>query len=198
MGRDFGADAPDRLWLADLTWVRTRSGWVYMAFVIDAYSRRVLGWQASRSLRTDLALDALDMAIAARRRGGHSTDGVTHHSDRGSQYVSVRYTERLHDNDIAASVGSKGDSYDNAMIESFNGLFKWELIYPRGPWQGQSDVEFATLEYVDWYNHRRSHSQLLPGRYTYTTPADCETAYYQNTTAATAVAQQKQSLPNPA
>jgi putative transposase len=195
--RDFGADAPNRLWLADLTWVRARSGWVYMAFVIDAYSRRVLGWQASRSLRTDLALDALDMAIAVRRRCGHSTHSTVHHSDRGSQYVSIRYSQRLDDNDIVASVGAKGDSYDNAMIESFNGLFKWELIYPRGPWREQSDVEFATLEYIDWYNHRRSHSQLLPGRYTYTTPADHETAYYQNTTAAPAVAQQKQPLPNP-
>ncbi len=167
VNRDFAAPAPNRLWLADLTWVPTRSGWVYMAFVIDAYSRRVLGWQASRSLRTDLALDALDMAISARRRRGHDISTVTHHSDRGSQYLSIRYSQRLDDNDIVASVGSKGDSYDNAMIESFNGLFKWELIYPRGPWQGQSDVEFATLEYIDWYNHRRSHSQLLPGRYTY-------------------------------
>ena len=155
VNRDFGAGAPDRLWLADLTWVRTRSGWVYMAFVIDAYSRRVLGWQASRSLRTDLALDALDMAIATRRREGRCLAEVTHHSDRGSQYVSIRYSQRLDDNDIVASVGSKGDSYDNAMIESFNGLFKWELIYPRGPWQGQSDVELATLEWVDWFNCRR-------------------------------------------
>ena len=197
VNRDFAVSAPNRLWLADLTWVPTRSGWVYMAFVIDAYSRRVLGWQASRSLRTDLALDALDMAIAARRRCSHDISAATHHSDRGSQYVSIRYSQRLADNDIAASVGSKGDSYDNAMIESFNGLYKWELIYPRGPWRGQSDVEFATLEYIDWYNHRRSHSQLLPGRYTYTTPADHETAYYHNTTATPAVAQQKQPLPNP-
>ena len=112
VNRDFGADAPNRLWLADLAWVRTRSGWVYMAFVIDACSRRVLGWQASRSLRTDLALDALDMAIAARRRCGHSIDKAVHHSDRGSQYVSIRYSQRLDDNDIVASVGSKGDSYD--------------------------------------------------------------------------------------
>ena len=112
VNRDFGADAPDRLWLADLAWVRTRSGWVYMAFVIDACSRRVLGWQASRSLRTDLALDALDMAIAARRRAGGGLDELTHHSDRGSQYVSIRYSQRLDDNDIVASVGSKGDSYD--------------------------------------------------------------------------------------
>ena len=199
VNRDFGVDAPDRLWLADLTWVPTRSGFVYMAFVIDAYSRRVLGWQASRSLRTDLALDALDMAVAARRRAGRSIEGAVHHSDRGSQYLSIRYSQRLADNDIAASVGTKGDSYDNAMIESFNGLFKWELIHPRGPWQGQSDVEFAALEWVDWYNHRRSHSALLEGRYAYTTPADHENAYYsQHVTASPAETQQKQSLPNPA
>ncbi len=198
VNRDFGASAPNRLWLADLTWVPTRSGWVYMAFVIDAYSRRVLGWQASRSLHTDLALDALDMAIAARRRAGAGLDELTHHSDRGSQYLSIRYSQRLDDNDIVASVGSKGDSYDNAMIESFNGLFKWELIYPRGPWRGQNDVEFATLEYIDWYNHRRLHGQLLEGRYAYTTPADHEAAYHNNTTATPAETQQKQSLPNPA
>ena len=199
VNRDFAASAPDRLWLADLTWVRTRSGWVYMAFVIDAHSRRVLGWQASRSLRTGLALDALDMAIAARRRDGRSTGKAVHHSDRGSQYLSIRYSQRLDDNDIVASVGSKGDSYDNAMIESFNGLFKWELIYPRGPWRGQSDVEFATLEYVDWYNHRRSHGQLLEGRYAYTTPAAHENAYYNQTrTADPADTHKKQPLPNPA
>ena len=110
--RDFAVPAPDRLWLADLTYVRTRSGFVYVSFVIDAYSRRVLGWQASRSLRTDLALDALDMAIHARRRGGRCTAGVTHHSDMGSQYLSIRYSQRLADNDIVASVGAKGDSYD--------------------------------------------------------------------------------------
>ena len=130
VNRDFAVPAPNRLWLADLTYVRTRSGPVYVSFVIDAYSRRVLGWQASRSMRTDLALDAPEMAISGRRRDGHSTAEATHHSDRGSQYLSIRYSQRLADNDIVASVGSKGDSYDNAMIESFNGLYKWELIYP--------------------------------------------------------------------
>ncbi len=114
------------------------------------------------------------------------------------QYLSIRYSQRLADNDIVASAGSKGDSYDNAMIESFNGLYKWELIYPRGPWQGLRDVEFATLEYVDWYNHRRSHSALLAGRGNYTTPADHETAYYRQTVTATpAVTQQPESLLNP-
>lgn len=195
--RDFAAAAPDRLWLADLTYVPTRSGFVYAAFVIDAYSRRVLGWQTSRSLRTDLALDALEMAIHARARTGRRTDQVIHHSDRGSQYLSIRYSQRLADNDIVASVRSRGDSYDNAMIESFNGLFKWELIYNRGPWQGLSDVEYATLEWIDWYNHRRLHSQLT-GTPRHTTPADHEHAYYTHTdTAAKADTHNKQSLPNP-
>ncbi len=112
VNRDFTVRAPNRLWLADLTYVRTRSGWVYVSLVIDAYSRRVLGWQASRSMRTELALDALEMAISGRRRDGHGIDTVTHHSDRGSQYLSIRYSQRLADNDIVASVGTKGDSYD--------------------------------------------------------------------------------------
>ncbi len=198
VNRCFGVDAPDRLWLADLTWVRTRTGWVYLAFVIDAYSRRVLGWRASRTLHTELALDALDMAIASRRRDGRRTDQAVHHSDRGSQYLSIRYSTRLDDNDIVASVGSTGDSYDNAMIESFNGLYKWELIYPHGPWQDLREVEFATLEYVDWYNHRRSHSQLLAGRYKYTTPAEHENTHYnQNPTAKPADTHKTKSLPNP-
>lgn len=195
--RDFAVPAPDRLWLADLTYVRTRSGFVYVSFVIDAYSRRVIGWQASRSMRTDLALDALETAIAGRRRVGHAVAGVTHHSDRGSQYLSIRYSQRLDDNDIVASVGTKGDSYDNSMTESLNGLFKWELIHPRGPWRGQSDVEFATLEWVDWHNHRRSHSQLLERRHAYTTPAEHETAYYrQQSTATPTVTQQPQPPQN--
>ena len=198
VNRDFAVPAPNRLWLADLTYVRTRSGPVYVSFVLDAYSRRVPGWQASRSMRTDLALDALEMAISGRRRDGRSTAEVTHHSDRGSQYLSIRYSQRLADNDIVASVGSKGDSYDNAMIESFNGLYKWELIYPRGPWRALQDVEFATLEYIDWYNHRPSHSALHAGRGNYTTPAEHETAYYRQTVTATpAVTQQPEPLRNP-
>ncbi len=197
VNRDFTVRAPNRLWLADLTYVRTRSGPVYVSFVIDAYSRRVLGWQASRSMRTELALDAPETAVSGRRRDGRSTEGVTHHSDRGSQYLSIRYSQRLDDNDIVASVRSQGDPYDNAMIESSNGLYKWELIYPRGPWQGLRDVEFATLEYVDWYNHRRSHSALLAGRGNYTTPAEHQTAYYRQTVTATpAVTQQPESLLN--
>lgn len=188
--RDFTVTAPNRLWLADLTYVKTHSGWVYVAFIIDAYSRRVFGWQASRSLRADLAIDALEMAMFNRRRAGADLTGLIHHSDLGVQYLSIRYSQRLADNGVVASVGSKGDSYDNAMIESFNGLYKWELIYPHGPWQGIEDVEFATLEYVDWFNHRRRHGEILPGRRQFTTPAAHEAAYYRhNVTADQAVTQ---------
>jgi len=179
--RDFTATAPNRLWLADLTYVKTHSGWVYVAFIIDAYSRMVVGWQASRSLRSDLAIDALEMAMFNRRRTGAALSGLVHHSDMGVQYLSVRYSQRLADNGVVASVGSKGDSYDNSMIESFNGLYKWELIYPHGPWQGIEDVEFTTLEYVDWFNHRRRHGEILPGRRQFTTPAAHETAHYRQT-----------------
>jgi len=131
--RSFKAPAPNRLWVADLTYVKTHSGWVYVAFIIDVYSRMIVGWQASRSLRSDLAIDALEMAIWQRRRDGKDLDGLIHHSDRGVQYLAIRYADRLADNDIVASVGSKGNSYDNALAESFNGLYKWELIYRHGP-----------------------------------------------------------------
>lgn len=187
--RDFCATAPNRLWLADLTYVKTHTGWVYVAFIIDAYSRKIVGWQASRSLRTDLAIDALEMAVFNRRQQGADLAGLVHHSDLGSQYLSIRYSQRLADNGVVASVGSKGDSYDNAMIESFNGLYKWELIYQHGPWQGISDVEFATLEYVDWFNHRRLHGEILPGRRQFTTPAAHEATYRQNVTADQAMTQ---------
>ena len=176
--RDFRAPAPNRLWVADLTYVKTHTGWVYVAFIIDVFSRMVVGWQASKSLRADLAIDALEMAVAARGRTDN-LDQLIHHSDRGVQYLCVRYSERLDDNDIVASVGSKGDSYDNALVESFNGLYKWELIYPKGPWRGLEDVEFATLTYVDWFNNRRLHGQIEPGP-GYTTPAAFETDYCQN------------------
>jgi putative transposase len=179
--RQFRAPAPNRLWVADLTYVKTHSGWVYVAFVVDVFSRMVVGWQASRSLRSDLAIDALEMAVHNRRRAGAGLDGLIHHSDRGVQYLSVRYSQRLADNDIVASVGSKGDSYDNALVESFNGLYKWELIYPQGPWAGLEDVEFATLTYVDWFNQRRLHGEIEPGTTGYTTPAAFETAYYRQT-----------------
>jgi putative transposase len=178
--RQFRAPAPNRLWVADLTYVKTHSGWVYVAFILDVFSRMVVGWQASRSLRSDLAIDALEMAIFNRRRAGADLSALVHHSDRGVQYLSVRYSQRLADNDIVASVGSKGDSFDNTMAESFNGLYKWELIYPKGPWRGLDDVEFATLTYVDWFNHRRLHGEIEPGP-GFTTPAAFEAAHYRQT-----------------
>ena len=180
VSRQFKAPAPNRLWVADLTYVKTHSGWVYVAFIIDVFSRMVVGWQASRSLRSDLAIDALEMAVFNRQRAGADLSHLIHHSDRGVQYLSVRYSERLADNDIVASVGSKGDSYDNAMAESFNGLYKWELIYPKGPWRGLDDVEFATLTYVDWFNNRRLHGQIEPGP-GFTTPAAFEADHYRQT-----------------
>jgi putative transposase len=172
VARRFRAPAPNRLWVADLTYVKTYSGWVYVAFVVDVCSRFVVGWQASRSLRTDLALDALEMALWARR--AVPLTGLIHHSDRGVQYLAIRYTERLAEAGAVASVGSRGDSYDNALAESFNGLYKTELIRHRGPWRGLEDVEYATLEYVDWFNHRRLHGELgmVP-------PAEFEAAYDQ-------------------
>jgi putative transposase len=191
--RRFKASGPNRLWVADLTYVRTSTGWVYVAFVVDVYSRMIVGWQASRSLRTDLAIDALQMAIYNRGRTD-SLEGLIHHSDRGVQYLSLRYSQRLADNDIVASVGSKGDSYDNSLVESFNGLYKWELIYPQGPWTGLSDVEFATLSYVDWFNNRRLHGGIAPGP-GYTTPANYEADYYrQNVPAEPAGTQTPESL----
>src|SRR5437868_7674528 len=176
VARRFRADAPDRLWVADLTYVKTFAGWVYVAFVVDVFSRFVVGWQASRSLHTDLALDALEMALWARR--AKRLPGLVHHSDRGTQYLAIRYSERLAEAGIAASVGSRGDSYDNALAESFHGLYKAELIRHRGPWQGLDDVEFATLEYVDWFNHRRLHGELgmVP-------PAEFEAGYYERAAA---------------
>jgi putative transposase len=176
VGRQFRAERPDVLWVADLTYVKTHAGWVYVAFVVDVFSRAVVGWQASRSLRADLALDALEMAVWNRRPGR----GLVHHSDRGSQYLAIRYTERLAAAGAVTSVGSVGDSYDNALAESFIGLYKTELIRRQGPWRGLDDVEFATLAYVDWFNHRRLHGELgmIP-------PVEHEAAYYrQNSSAA--------------
>jgi putative transposase len=167
--RDFSAQRPNQLWVADLTYVATWSGFVYVALVIDAFSRFIVGWQASRSLRTDLALDALEMAIW-RRRGG--LDGLVHHSDRGSQYLAIRYTERLAEAGAVTSVGSRGDSFDNALAETIIGLYKAELIRRRGPWRGIDEVEYATLEWVDWFNHRR-----LLGPIGHVPPAEFEAAY---------------------
>lgn len=163
--RQFVAAAPNQLWVADLTYVRTHAGWTYVAFVLDVFSRMVVGWQVSTSLRTDLALDALDMGLWARQRAGQDVTGLVHHSDRGVQYRAIRYTERLAEADAVASVGSKGDSYDNAMAEALNSLFKAECIRnpvmrPTGGWKSVSDVEIAVAEYIDWYNHRRLHGEL--------------------------------------
>jgi putative transposase len=150
--RDFRASRPNQLWVADITYVATWNGFVYVAFVTDVFSRRIVGWRVSRSLRSDLALDALEMALWAR---GKNADGLVHHSDRGSQYLSIRYSERLAEAGAVASVGSRGDSYDNALAETIIGLYKTEVIRRRGPWKNIDDVEFATLEWVDWFNNRR-------------------------------------------
>jgi putative transposase len=172
--RNFSATRPNQLWVADLTYVATWSGFIYVALVVDAFSRFIVGWQASRSLRTDLALDALEMAIW-RRQG--QLDGLVHHSDRGSQYLSIRYTERLAEAGAVTSVGSRGDSFDNALAETIIGLYKTELIRRRGPWKGLDQVEYATLEWVDWFNHRRLLEPIghLP-------PAELEAAFHRKDT----------------
>lgn len=170
--RAFTADRPNRLWVADFTYIPTWSGVVYVAFVVDVYSRRIVGWRAAAHMRTDLPLDALEMAIWTR---DGKTDELIHHSDRGSQYTSIRYTERLVEAGCRPSVGSTGDSYDNALAESVIGLYKAELMHPRGPWRTLDDLELATLEWVDWYNHRRLHSSIgnIP-------PVEYENAYYSD------------------
>ena len=171
VARRFTAAHPNQLWVADLTYVATWRGFVYVAFVIDVFSRRIVGWRVSNSLRTDLALDALEQALYARRPA--ETRPLVHHSDRGTQYLSIRYTDRVAEAGIEPSVGSTGDSYDNALAESVIGLFKTEEIYRRGPWKGPEDVEFATLEWVAWYNDRRLLEPLG-----YVPPAEFEQAYY--------------------
>jgi putative transposase len=155
--RRFVADAPNQLWIADITYVATWSGFAYTAFVTDVYSRRIVGWRVANTLRTDLALDALEMAIWSRTQ---SLEGLIHHSDRGVQYLSIRYTERLAAEGAITSVGSRGDSYDNAMAESIIGLYKSELITMRGPWRTVDDVELATLSWVHWWNTTRLHSAI--------------------------------------
>jgi len=169
--RKFTADEPDRLWVADLTYVVTWMGFVYVAFIIDVFSRKIVGWRVSRSLRSDLALDALEQALYSRRHTGH----LIHHSDRGVQYVSVRYTERLAEAGIEPSVGSVGDSYDNALAESVIGLYKTEVIYRFGPWRSCEHVEFETLDWVDWFNNRRLLEPIgnIP-------PVEFEKIYYQS------------------
>ncbi|RLP11435.1 IS3 family transposase [Propionibacterium australiense] len=166
VNRHFSAFRPNQLWVADITYVRTFSGWVHVAFVTDVYSRRIIGWQTSTSLYTDLALDALRMGIWQRQREGADLTGLIHHSDRGVQYRAIRYGQALSEADAVASVGSVGDSYDNALTEALNSLYKAEFIRNRhyldahGPWQGIDDVELATAEWVHWYNTTRPHSAI--------------------------------------
>jgi putative transposase len=156
LGRDFTAPAPNRRWVADITYVETSAGFVYAAFILDLFSRIIVGWQVADTLRAELALDALEMAVWSR---GDKIDGrLVHHSDRGVQYTSIRYTERLGEISAVRSVGRKGDSYDNAAAESLNSLYKKELIDREGPWRGTGDVTLATLEWVAWYNGERLHS----------------------------------------
>jgi len=168
--RVFNAERPNQLWVADITYVATWSGFVYVAFVIDVYSRYIVGWRVLKHMRTDLILDALEQALWLRG----NPKGVIHHSDRGSQYLSIRYTERLTEAGFNASVGSVGDSYDNALAETINGLYKTEVIHKNGPWRGLNDIEKATLTWVDWFNSRRLLRPIgdCP-------PAEYEILYYQ-------------------
>jgi putative transposase len=171
VNRQFNAPQPNMLWVSDFTYVATWRGFVYVAFVIDAYARRIVGWRVSRSAHAGFVLDALDQALHERQPVHRA--GLVHHSDRGSQYVSIKYTERLAEAGIEPSVGSVGDSYDNALAETINGLYKAEVIHRRGPWRSFEAVEFATLEWVDWFNHRRLMEPLgnIP-------PAEAEQRYY--------------------
>jgi transposase InsO family protein len=170
VNRQFQASRPNELWVADFTYVATWAGFVYVAFVIDVFARRIIGWRVARSMSTDLVLDALEQALWARS----GAKGVVHHSDRGSQYLSIRYSERLAEAGIEPSVGSVGDSYDNALAETIIGLYKTEIIHQRGPWRHLEAVEYATLEWVDWFNHRRLLEPIgnVP-------PAELELAYYR-------------------
>ena len=170
VNRAFTATRPNQLWVADITFVATWTGFVYVAFIVDVYARYIVGWRVRRSLHTDLVLDALEQALWSRT----DTEGLVHHSDRGSQYLSIRYTERLAAAQIDASVGSVGDSYDNALAETINGLYKTEVIRRRGPWRNIEAVEYATLEWVDWFNNRRLFEPIgnVP-------PREKEIDYYQ-------------------
>lgn len=174
--RHFTATRPNQLWVADFTYVATWCGFVYVALVIDVFARRIVGWRVSSSLATDFVLDALEQAIYAR--GGPSVAGLVHHSDRGTQYLSMRYTDRLAEAGIAPSVGSRSDSYDNALAESIIGLFKTEVIQRKGPWRQLETVEFATLDWVDWFNHRRLLEPIG-----YVPPAEYEARFYEQAVA---------------
>jgi len=172
VNRQFKADRPNQLWVSDFTYVSTWQGWLYVAFVVDVFARRIVGWRVSTTMTTDFVLDALEQALYARQPAG--ADGLVHHSDRGSQYVSIRYTERLAEAGIEPSVGSRGDSHDNALAESINGLYKAELIHRRGPWKSRESVELATLEWVSWFNHQRLMEPLG-----YIPPVEAEANYYR-------------------
>jgi putative transposase len=178
VGRDFTATAPNRLWLVDFTYVPTWSGTAFTAFVADAYSRRIVGWRTAASMPTSLPLDALEMSLWTRARAGHTIggrlDGLIHRSDAGSHYTSIRYSDRLADAGAVASIGSVGDSYDNAQAESLIGLYKLECVRRDGPWRGVEDLELATLSWVHWFNHQRLHSIIG-----YVPPAEYENEYYR-------------------
>ena len=171
VNRQFKADRPNQLWVSDFTYVSTWQGWQYVAFVIDVYARRIVGWRVSSSMRTDFVLDALEQALYDRRPAANA---LIHHSDRGSQYVSILYTERLAQAGIEPSVGSRGDSYDNALAETINGLYKAELIHRRAPWKTKESLEMATIEWVSWFNH---HRLLAP--IGYIPPAEAEANYFR-------------------
>ena len=171
VNRNFRADRPNQLWVSDFTYVSTWQGWLYVAFIIDVYARRIVGWRVSRSMQTDFVMDALEQALYERQP---DRDSLIHHSDRGSQYVSIRYTERLAEAGIKPSVGSRGDSYDNALAETINGLYKAELIHRRAPWKTRDAVELATLNWVHWFNHDRLMESLG-----YIPPAEAEANFHQ-------------------
>jgi len=174
VNREFRAGRPDRLWVCDLTYIRTGAGFVYLALVIDVFSRRIVGWALAGHMRTELPLEALELAISTRRQ--QRLDGLVHHTDAGSQYLAIRYADRLTAVGAVASVGSVGDSYDNALAESTIGQIKAELIARRGPWRTLDQLEYALFEYLDWWNHRRLHGEigLIP-------PAEAETLHYRQT-----------------
>ena len=172
VNRQFRAERPNQLWVSDFTYVSTWQGWLYVAFVIDVFARRIVGWRVSPSMRTDFVLDALEQALYARQPERDSA--LIHHSDRGSQYVSIRYSERLAEAGVEPSVGSKGDSYDNALAETINGLYKTELIHRRAPWKTRQAVELATLEWVAWFNNHRLLEPIG-----YIPPAEAEANYYR-------------------
>ena len=172
VNRQFNADRPNQLWVSDFTYVSTWQGWLFVAFVIDVYARRIVGWRVSSSMRTDFVLDALEQALFDRQP--ERDESLVHHSDRGSQYVSIRYTERLAEAGIEPSVGSRGDSYDNALAETINGLYKAELIHRRAPWKTKESVELATLQWVHWFNHTRLLEPIG-----YVPPAEAEENYYR-------------------